>query len=342
MGVSEKVAQTVGLTRRSIFLLAVPALRPLAHLRAASVEVRIDTEQANAVLALATGMGDWEAVAMTEGYIRLKRREAQIGRAFTAEEFRAFCESKEVKRRAARLRMTLHQWSKTQVNQLASRALAYLPPNAAIRATTYIVVKPRSNNFVFEASTDPAIFVYLDPAATREEVENTVVHELHHIGLASFAAEMQRKYAPLSPNVRAAAEWLAAFGEGLAMLAAAGALDVDPHRYSSRGDRQRWRDALARFETDRRKLEAFLLDVVQGRLSEVQQRERGMSFFGIQGPWYTVGWRMAVTIERVLGRGALIACMPDMRYLLPGYNEAARATEGSLWSEQLISALAIG
>ncbi len=32
-----------------------------------------------------------------------------------------------------------------------------------------------------------------------------------------------------------------------------------------------------------------------------------MSYFGVQGPWYTVGWQMAVIIEKQLGRERLIA-----------------------------------
>jgi len=53
-----------------------------------------------------------------------------------------------------------------------------------------------------------------------------------------------------------------------------------------------------------------------GKLAEEQQNEKGMSFFGTQGPWYTAGWTMAVTVERVKGRAALIDCMTDMRRLL--------------------------
>jgi hypothetical protein len=47
------------------------------------------------------------------------------------------------------------------------------------------------------------------------------------------------------------------------------------------------------------------------------------SFFGTQGPWHTVGWKMAVTIEVVYGRTRLIDCMCDQRRLLSTYNEAA-------------------
>ena len=64
-----------------------------------------------------------------------------------------------------------------------------------------------------------------------------------------------------------------------------------------------------------------------------------MEFFGVQGPWYTVGWKMAVLIEGTYGRERLIECMCDMRLLLSTYNEAAGAanrrssTPVAMWSE---------
>src|ERR671927_436895 len=67
-------------------------------------------------------------------------------------------------------------------NRAARRALAYLPKNAYIRAKIYPVIKPRENSFVFEVKTDPAIFLYLDPAVGQKKFENTLAHELHHIG----------------------------------------------------------------------------------------------------------------------------------------------------------------
>lgn len=43
------------------------------------------------------------------------------------------------------------------------------------------------------------------------------------------------------------------------------------------------------------------------------------------GPWYTVGHRMAVTIERTFGRAALVATYADPRQFVARYNEAAEA-----------------
>jgi hypothetical protein len=63
---------------------------------------------------------------------------------------------------------------------------------------------------------------------------------------------------------------------------------------------------------------------------------------GVQGPWYTVGWKMSVMIEKTFGRKKLIECICDQRKLLPLYNKAAakynrQAREPlALWSELLL------
>lgn len=65
----------------------------------------------------------------------------------------------------------------------------------------------------------------------------------------------------------------------------------------------------------------------------------------IQGPWYTVGWKMSVVIEKTFGRAKLIECFCDQRKLLPTYNEAAAKHNSSspkplpLWSGSIVDAL---
>ena len=71
--------------------------------------------------------------------------------------------------------------------------------------------------------------------------------------------------------------------------------------------------------------------------------EKAASFFGEQGPWYTVGYKMAVIVEKRYGRAALIECMIDPRELLAGYNAAAAELNWqgleklALWSPELLS-----
>ena len=100
---------------------------------------------------------------------------------------------------------------------------------------------------------------------------------------------------------------------------------------------------MANFNDDLKKVDAFFAEILQGKLTEEQMRTRGFSFFGVQGPWYTVGWRMAVLIEKTYGRAKLIECMCDQRLLLPTYNRAAakynrRSSKPlALWSNAVVS-----
>jgi hypothetical protein len=313
-----------------------------AAAKPARVDVVLDRTEADAVLA-----GDVPRLLESDGYRRLKRREASMGRAFADEEFRRFVESPELAARKPSLAATLEKWSACDVAEPARLALDYLPSDARIRCRVFPVVKPQDNTFVFEPATDPAIFFSIDPAMSREKFANTLAHELHHIGYASCcpSKEAAAAIARLSPRAQAAFRWIGAFGEGFAMLAAAGGPDVHPHAASPEEERKRWDRDVARFDADLRTLEGFFFDVVEGRLDATRTETRAMSFFGVQGPWYTVGWRMAVSIEKALGRPRLIECMADPRLLLPAFNDAADQLAESeeprlaTWSEALIEEL---
>lgn len=291
-------------------LLLLPAPEPAAaHAQAAPtqadsradrISLRIDTSEAEAVLAVLaqrrTGASvtaeAWERVVRSEPYRRLKQRESDMQRAFTDEEFRAFVESDELAAREDALRRTLAAWSAADLETSARAVLSYLPAEARIRATVYPVIKPRSNSFVYDLAGDPAIFLYLDPDVTGARFENTVLHELHHVGLASLPDGGSAAAAPdASPALRHALRWLGAFGEGTAMLAAAGGPDTHPHAASEAAVRARWDADLAHVARDLRAIEQFFLDVLEGRLvDDAAVRERAFSFFGEQGPWYTVGY----------------------------------------------------
>jgi hypothetical protein len=84
--------------------------------------------------------------------------------------------------------------------------------------------------------------------------------------------------------------------------------------------------------------------MLSGKLSKEQVSERGFTYFGYQGPWYTVGWKMAVTIEKAYGRKELIRAECDGSALAL-YNAAAEINNKSgkqslpLWSPDVVSAL---
>lgn len=323
--------------------------------RPMQVEVSLVTDEPEAVLAILAKKktsqpiadADWQRLFSTEGYTRLKQRETSMQRPFEDAEFKTFVLSDQLAVRAQALADTLEKWKRADTTRAARLALDYLPKSARIEARIYPVIKPRENSFVFDVKENPAIFLYLDPAMSREKFENHLAHEFHHIGYGGScpaeanAAEIDK----LPANVKTALTWIGGFGEGFAMLAAASGPDIHPHAVSSAEDRARWDKDVANFNDDLKKVEKFFLDILDGKLTEDQIRSTGFSFFGTQGPWYTVGWKMAVVIEKTFGQGRLIECMCDQRQLLSTYNKAAarynRKTHKplALWSASVINRL---
>lgn len=299
----------------------------------AGLDVHLVTDEAEAVLAILgkrragrpVAEADWARVFASEGYVRLKQRETSMKRPFGDDDFKTFVLSEQLAGRARLLEETLERWKRADVTSAARRALAYLPAGARIRAKIYPVIKPRENSFVFGLPDDPAIFLYLDPATGREKFENTLAHELHHVGYggscppAQAAAEVGR----LPPDAQTVLKWVGAFGEGFAVLAAAGGPDTHPHASSDPAERARWDRDVANFNDDLKKLETFFVNILEGRLSEEEVQNTASSFYGEQGPWYTVGWKMAALIEKTYGRAKLVEALCDRRKLLSTYNEAA-------------------
>lgn len=330
-----------------VLLLALAS--PAAARQDTRIDVRMDVEQANAVLGVLAKraasqpitQADWSAIFRTAGYTRLARREQSMRRPFTDSAFRAFVLSDSLLARRDALARTLAAWQNADVTGAARRAFTYLPTGATLEATIYPVIKPATNSFVFELDTDrPAIFLYLDPAQTAAQFENVLAHELHHVGIARNCPD------PVEPDATKALalRWLGAFAEGIAMLAAAGGPDVHPHATSAPEDRARWDRDLQNAPRDMREVETFFTDILQHRLQGDSVTARGMAFFGVQGPWYTLGWLMASTVERHAGRETLASAFCDLRHLLRAYNDAARALDREgrqlpQWSDEFLAAL---
>jgi Putative zinc dependent peptidase (DUF5700) len=337
----------------TVFLLA--ALCTAQTVMPAAVSVRLVTDEAEAVLAILDKRktnqqiieADWQRVFSSEGYVRLKKRETSMKRSFEDADFKSFVLSDALAERAQALEDTLIRWQRADIAGAARLALAYLPKEAQIKAKIYPVIKPRENSFVFDLRSDPAIFLYLDPAVSREKFENTLAHELHHIGYSSSCPSRKAsdEIARLPQNKKVVNQLIGAFGEGFAMLAAAGSAAIHPHAVSNSEERARWDRDMTNFNRDLKQVEKFFLDTLDDRLSEEEIRNTSSSFFGSQGPWYTVGWKMSVLIERTYGRAKLIECICDQRKLLPTYNKAAakhnrRARKPlALWSESLIKGI---
>ncbi len=324
------------------------------------VQLTFDTSEAEQVMAIlalrsqgkTVPDSEWQRLFATAPYQRLKQREKAIADqfhdpsiAFSDDDFKRFVLSDDLLSKARSLSSTLDGWKKADLRKEAGQVLAYLPDDAVLHAKVYPVIKLQKNSFVWEISTDPTIFLYFDPDVSREQFENKVAHELHHIGLGSVGPIYDGKIAVLPEPAHTAAEWMGGFGEGMAMLAAAGGPDVDPQAASSAKERARWEHDMGKFNEDLGDVNQFFLDVLHGKFANNDAlEEKGSSFFGAQGPWYTVGYRMSVMVEKRFGRPALIGTMVDPRCLLVLYNRAAAEQNQTgkkalpLWSEDVFHA----
>ena len=337
-----------------VFLILFAAVAFAADSR---VEFKLDTSEADAVLAIlelrAAGRqvtdSDWHRLFASEPYLRLKKREADMHRDFTDDDFRRFVQSDDLSKRAPALRHTLDAWKKADLRGAAERILPYLPADARVKASVYPVIKPKTNSFVFETDVNPAIFLYVDPDQSPSEFMNTVAHESHHIGFSDAGKQYEEKIKALPENARKAAEWMGAFGEGLAVLAAAGSADEHPMRDFNDDQRIRWDQDMKFVDQQLLQVNQFFIDVISGGFAKPEVADHvAFTFFGYRGPWYTVGYRMGSFVEKRFGRGVLIKCMSDPRLLLAKYNEAAREENRAgridnlpLWSTEILKAVGV-
>ncbi len=325
---------------------------------AGRVQVHIDTEEPEAVLNIvgkqeAGGTPndeDWQRLFTSEGYRRLQKREAAMKHPFSDDDFRKFVLSGDLQARAGKLRETLDSWKDLDVSHAAATALAYLPETATIRATIYPSIKPNDNSFVFEVDSNPAIFIYLNPEMSREEFENTLAHELHHIGFGTACppAEVKADTAKQPAPVQTTRKWAGAFGEGFAALAASGSADNHPMAAYPQDKHEKWDLDMGHFYQNRIELDDFFLKILKGELSGDKAETQAMSYFGDRGPWYTVGYRISTTIENAFGRQRLINSMCDGSFFA-AYNEATMSqTRGAAhpegkqtWSPEIIKAMTV-
>jgi len=339
-------------------LLAIVLLAATAALAAADdrVQLTFDASECDAVLSIlekrASGAAvsdeDWQRLFSSEPYVRLKKRESSMRRDFSDEDFRKFVLSDGLAQRAPALRRTLDAWKKADLRAVVHRILPYLPSSAQVKVRVYPVIKPRTNSFVFEPGTNPAIFLYLDPEQGLSEFENTVAHESHHIGFAHISKQYEERIKFLPQNAQKAAKWMGAFGEGLAVLAAAGSAEGHPLQDFSADQRMRWDQDMKLVDDNMRELNQFFLDVTGGGYAKPEVIDHvAFTFFGYRGPWYTVGYRMGQMVEKRFGRAVLIECMSDPRQLLARYNEAAAEQSATgkgrlaLWSPELLKAVGV-
>jgi hypothetical protein len=340
---------------RHLLLIAV-LLAATAALASAEDRIRftLDTSEADAVLAIldkrAAGKpisdADWRRLFTSEPYLRLKKREVSMHRDFADEDFRNFVVSGELAKKAPLLQRTLEAWKTADLRAAANRIFPYLPSNAQVKASVYPVIKPKTNSFVFETTSNPAIFLYLDPEESQSEFENIVAHESHHIGFSDANKQYEERIKSLPQNAQKAAEWMGAFGEGLAVLAAAGSADVHPMRDFNADQRIRWDQDMKFVDQELVQVNQFFLDIIGGGFTKPEIADHvAFTFFGYRGPWYTVGYKMGQLVEKHFGRAVLIECMSNPPQLLVKYNESAAEENAAgkdklpMWSHEVLKAV---
>jgi len=298
---------------------------PIAlELDASEAEIALRIVQKNAAHQ-AVSADEWDQLFRSTPYQWLKEREASMKRAFTDEQFREFLLSPESATRIGEWTSTLASIRQADTHRLAESVLEWLPPGASIRARVFPLIKPMHNSFVWtKEGSGPAIFLYLEKQ-TKDQFENTVAHECHHIGLRSLTPQIEKIIADLPPSTQTAVAWMGAFGEGAAMLAAAGSADRHPHWEDDGVARARWDSDMTHFNADIGTLEQFFTDILDGKLKDQSAaRERAAPFWGYQGAWYTVGYEMSALVEKQFGRKAFTDTLLDSRKLLSLYNKVAQ------------------
>jgi hypothetical protein len=318
------------------------------------VQLALDSSEADAALFILqkesenvpVSAADWSVLFATAPYKHLKKREAAMHADFTDDTFRAFLSNRETIASAQDLKRTLQAWKQADLASIAERVLTYLPAGAQIHARVYPEIKPTKNSFVWGTGDEKAIVLYLNPALTRAQFENKVAHESHHIGLDSLEKEQLAAVSGLSAPQKKAVEWLGAFGEGVAMLAAAGSPDTHPHSEDDEAARKQWDSDMAQFNANLVAVQQFLLDILDGKLKDDSAMEqRADPFYDSQGAWYTVGYRMASLAEKRFGRQTLTEALVDPRKFLVLYNQAAaeqnrgHANDLAVWSPEVLKKL---
>lgn len=318
-------------------------LLPIAARLAASQNVdllylTVDNSQPLAVMAIADARlrgerptaDDWQRLEASAGYRRWLERQRSIGYPVDEEGFRAFVQSAELREKIDPLRAKVAEWSALDPVAAGAMAAAYLPAGTPLRATVYPLIKRSHNTFVYDLKADPAIFFAINVSETAAAFANTLAHELHHVGVVNACSGDESESLPKTSA--AATKWLSAFSEGRAMLAAAGDSETHPHASSPADDRRQWDSDMGKVSSDILRVEAFFTSLLDGDLTEDEVTQRGMAFINDegrpQGPFYTLGWLMASTVERELGRDRLIAstCAPEQ--LLLDYDKALRQRDG--------------
>lgn len=280
----------------------------------------------------------------TTGYKWLKERELAMEQGFSDADFSEFIVSDILHQQAPAFRLALDKLQKLSLESLINQAKEYLPAHAMIDTFIVPLIKPKSNSFIYPVGEKVVVFLYLHPNVTASKLQNTLIHELHHIGLNSVYKGLSTMIDDISDHhVRELVQFTQPLGEGYAMLAAAGGPNIHPNDHDQEL-KALWDQRMISFDEDFYALDQYYCNLLSGKYDQKEALERGMELFGIQGPWYTVGWKIAAVIEQICGKSRLIQCIANPTLLFSTYNQAVYSYNQDLnislpiWSSELVAA----
>lgn len=286
----------------------------------------------------------WKALFRSEGFRRLQARQQSFGDTFSPSDFQSFVERVDLMQQRNAFRSALRRFHSVDIAMCGRRALAYLPRGSTLNASVYPVIKPQTNSFAYDLKGSPSLFLFLHPDYSRSRFSATLTHELFHVGFAQNCPPsiIKPQIDALAPHLKLFFDWMAGgFGEGFAVLAAAGGPDVDPATVAPANALTEWASSAAAFPQQMGALTSFFRRLLSADLDEQSSEEPGSALLGVQGPWYTVGWRMARTIEKAYGRAVVVDCIGDVRKLLPTYNRAVEGTRLPCWPDDVSRAFEV-
>jgi len=208
---------------------------------------------------------------------------------------------------------------KDVVPEAASLARRWLPGDAALETTVFILLDGMSGGFVYQGQ----VAFDLLQMRNAEGFLKVLAHELHHIGVEGlWQGQFDAPHLP--PGRRLALEFLGLLlGEGSATCLISGAPE-EPEGVAQ------WQEHMAQIDHLFGRAEGLLRRAWAGEMDEAAFQAEVPSFLqGYMGEAYAVGYVMVERIQQALGDEAILACLREPRRTLALYNQAAGLLPGA-------------
>lgn len=292
--------------------------------------------------------GDWSRLFETAPFpiIRFAPRDAQQD--FSRAKFKEFVLSPELLKRADTLREALEISKHADTAKLT--AIPQFRPRVFVTHARIVpIIAPKQRSFVVQTAQGPVVFIPLDIETARQHLEKTVASRaIFEAEVASMRDKSDEEITRLPWAEGTVSDLTKNFDGGLALLASISKVETHPYWAYTLEEREHWNRRVGEFDQDLKKLDAMFAGILSGQLRNQQQiNDLAENYATEMGAWQTVGYSMAVMIERTYGSKALIGAMRDPRWLIGLYNRAvntAHARTGAdypNWSPEVLRAVGL-